>query len=191
MSWFFRVLTALTVIAALLIAPITVGAAPDPTGTASTSTATTTEPGEQMSRTISPVTYVETWEYDHGRGVWTITVQSEVPTQLTVSESVVMDSEGSERFNIRQYDIERGQTTLTFRAPPESGLSRVSLTTTESIAAGTGVALQSGSRSTGNPFTIFDGIDGLAVGVFLSVGMAALSAVLLLRREADGVEVAD
>jgi hypothetical protein len=189
MSWFFRVLTALTVIAALLVGPTIGTAAAAPNGTA-TATTTTAPEGDRMVRQISPATYIESWDYDEQSEVWTITVQSNVSTQLTISEATVMDSEGSRRFNIRQYDIERGQTTVRFRAPAVDGMAAVTLVTTESMAAGHGVFLQSG-ESTGNPFRIFEGIEGLLVGVLVSVSMAFLSALVLLRRESDGVEVAD
>jgi hypothetical protein len=190
MSWLFRVLTALTVGFVLIGASITAAAAPDPGGTATANETTTASDGDRMVRQISPTTYIERWDYDEESEVWTITLQSEIPTQLTISEATVMDSEGSRRFNIRRYDIQRGQTTIRFSAPSIDGTAAVTLVTTESLAAGHGVYLQSGS-TTDNPFRIFEGIDGLLVGVGVSVSTAFLAAVVLIRRESDGVEVAD
>jgi len=177
------------VMPSITAAQVTTPAPPDPPD-GNRSAPTTAPEGETMVRQISPATWIKSYNYDADAGVWTITIKSEMPTTVTISEATMMDSEGSRRFNIRQFDIERGQTTIRFKAQPIDGASQVSITTPESVNLGRGVALQSGS-TTGNPFHIFEGIEGLLVGVLVSVSMAFLSALVLLRRESDGVEVAD
>jgi hypothetical protein len=146
---------------------------------------TTAPPDESIVIQLSPATWITDYEYDDGE--WSITLKSEMPTTLTVSEAVPMDESGAERFSIRQYDIERGVTTVKFQAPPIDGMSKVSLTTSESIANGNGVYLQSGSRSVSrepvpfNTANIFIGVSAL--------GGAGLAFAFAYRRYEDDEDV--
>jgi hypothetical protein len=127
------------------------------TGTASASTdgtttgTTTGEPTQKIAVQVSPATHVE--DYTHRGGRFELTVYSAITTTLTMSESVIRQEAGAGQFNVRQVQLERGTTKTSIAAPLVDGMAVVTLTTPESINAGTGAFLQTGAPG----LQIFDG----------------------------------
>lgn len=132
----------------------TAGAAAAQQGNESeTATPTTTETGPEntVASQVSEITHVV--EYDYRGGEFHITLYSEEPTNATISESVVSSTAGAGSFNIKRLRLNRGVTETTIPAAKSGDIAIVTITTTESLAQGTGTYLQAGIPG----IRVFDG----------------------------------
>lgn len=84
---------------------------------------------------LSGTTTMTHWRYEGG--VWTLTLQSDVQVMVTVSDSGAVaqeltDGEGAASFSVRggyeTYTVNSGESTITFEARPDDGLSAITLT---------------------------------------------------------------
>jgi spermidine/putrescine-binding protein len=109
-----------------------------------TATPTTTETGPEntVAAQVSEITHVA--EYDYRGSEFHITFYSEEFTNATISESVISSTAGPGSFNIKRLRLNEGVTETTVPAAKSGDIAVVTITTTESIAQGTGTYLQAG-----------------------------------------------
>lgn len=185
-------LAVLVVMVMVTISTIPVSVSAQSAGNA---TATTTAPEDhpiEVSDQLGDLV-IHDYEYRAGAGVMVIEAswRGETPTTITLTEMVTLDSGGSATVSFKQVRILPDErTTIRVSVGESGGVAAVLLTTPESVEANEALILQEG-KPTDDPFAIFEGVQGLLVGVGVSVLMAFLAAVVLLKRESDGVEVAD
>lgn len=176
------------VMASISTAPVSAQSAGNDTATTTASEDESVEMADQLGDLV-----IHNYEYraEGGEMVIEASWRGETPTTVTLTEMVTMDSGGSSQVTFKQVRLLPDTRTTIRVSVDESGdVAAVLLTTPESVDANEALILQEGSP-TDDPFAIFEGIQGLLVGVGVSITMAFLAAVVLLKRESDGVEVAD
>jgi hypothetical protein len=181
----------LAVIAVMVMASISTA----PVSAQSAGNATTTAPEDDPVAVADQLgdLVIHDYEYRDGPGVMVIeaTWTDRAPTTLTLTEIVTLDSGGSATISFKQVRLMPDERTeIRIAVDGSDGVAAVLLTTPASVDQDEALILQEGAP-TDDPFAIFEGVQGLLVGVGVSVTMAFLAALVLLRRESDGVEVAD
>jgi hypothetical protein len=117
-----------------------------------TATSTTTEPEtDTVVREIDENTRVTDWSYQDG--AFTVTLESDTVSTVTLSEQIGADREGSGRFGIRQVRVTNSNPVeTTIPAQKVDNKAVITLVTSASINQGYGIYLQAG-----NGFNLFDG----------------------------------
>jgi len=184
-------LIALVAIATIGAAPMPIAAQEDVAENATNATEQNDDGPQGFETQVDSKTVVRAWSYDTDEEQFTLTMESEETTRVTISEAISDSEAGSGTFSIQTITL-RANETKTVTMPAEPGPSqeaKISLTTSRSIDAGRGAYITTGQISN-NPFSAFGGTSGLFVGVGLTIVIAAVAAFFVLRRESDGVEVA-
>ncbi|WP_255193971.1 hypothetical protein [Natronobeatus ordinarius] len=133
---------------------------------------------------IDDATTITDWEIDDGRA--TVEIRTEISREVVLSDAVAgLTHEGASRVPEQRHDLERGTHTLTMDVETIDDRGAVSVATT-----GGAVRISSGIETSDDPFDAFGGASGLLFGIVMTVGLAGLGAVYVLRTEQTGVEKA-
>ncbi|ELY52795.1 hypothetical protein C493_15528 [Natronolimnohabitans innermongolicus JCM 12255] len=128
-------------------------------------------------------------EYELEDGTATITFESDHARNQTVTVTDAMegiDSDGIVEPYNREYTISPGETTITMDVAEVHGASAVGVTVQGTTARITS-EMSDPSDADENPFETFGGESGLFFGIFMSVALAAIGTVYVLRSEESGV----
>lgn len=142
---------------------------------------TTDEDGEYVSRVDNDLVITD-WGYSNGQ--FLIDFYAESSTRVSLTEQGSWE-EGTASFNFDERRLEEGENTVRFAVTDRDGAA-VGIATQQSLAAGGGEILSTG-QVTRDPFEHFGGDTGFVSGVSMSLVLAALSAVYVVRREDKGV----
>ncbi|WP_137290940.1 hypothetical protein [Natronorubrum halophilum] len=125
-------------------------------------------------------------EYELANGTASITFDADRPRTVTVSDALAgVGEEGAVQVPSEDYDLERGETTISMDVREMRGASTVGVS-----VGGTTVRLSSEmeeSQSDENPFRHFGGESGLFSGILMTVGLAGVGTWHVLRSEESGV----
>jgi len=128
------------------------------------------ESSQENIRVDESVT-VTAYEWDADNNVFRVTFENDGrPTQITVTESV-QRAEGAGTFSITQERLLPGTNEITLNVEPAGGQAAVSITTSASIDAGSGVYLSTGITESSRPSITWDtaqiliGLTALGTGV--------------------------
>ncbi|WP_137289505.1 hypothetical protein [Natronorubrum halophilum] len=125
-------------------------------------------------------------EYELENGTASITIDADRPRTVTVSDALAgVGEEGAVQVPSEDYDLERGETTISMDVRELRGASTVGVS-----VGGTTVRLSSGmeeSQGDENPFRHFGGESGLFSGILMTVGLAGVGTWHVLRSEESGV----
>ncbi|WP_121743877.1 hypothetical protein [Natronorubrum halophilum] len=126
-------------------------------------------------------------EYELANGTATITFDADRPRTVTVSDALAgVGEEGAVQVPSEDYNLERGETTISMDVREMRGASTVGVS-----VSGTTVRLSSKieepSEGDENPFRHFGGESGLFSGILMTVGLAGVGTWHVLRSEESGV----
>ncbi|SDK70702.1 hypothetical protein [Natronorubrum texcoconense] len=131
--------------------------------------------------------YIRIVEYELKDGTATVTIDSERNHTVTMEDA--MDGIGEDGIvepYSREYSVSEGETTITMDVREFRGASTVGVTVGGTTAR-LSTQMQEPSDTEENPFHTFGGESGLFFGVFMSVGLAGVGTVIVLRQEESGV----
>lgn len=174
---------AMLIVSSLVVAPVGAQDANNSTSTASTSTPAPNGSAEaNVSVDLGPTAEVVRWRYADGR--WHISVRSDVPTRISVTDSAALfgalsDGSGARAESIpsRGYTLDAGTTTIEMAGETRDGQAAVSVS-----ANGQVVLLRTGAMQTSRPAVPWSTVQLLVLGTATMVGAAA---VVLVRRRRD------
>ncbi|WP_440769927.1 hypothetical protein [Natronorubrum sp. DTA28] len=130
-------------------------------------------------------TWITEYELEDGEARITFVADQE----RTVDVEDAMDGIGQDGIvepYSREYNLSGGETTISMDVREFRGASTVGVTVDGSTAR-LSTEMEEPSDADDNPFETFGGESGLFFGVFMSVGLAGLGTVIVLRQEESGV----
>ncbi|AUX10684.1 hypothetical protein AArcSl_3077 [Halalkaliarchaeum desulfuricum] len=128
------------------------------------------------------------WEYTDDR--FTITLEADHPTHVTITEST-QAVEGATSFAIIRERVLPGKNELTIPVEPVAGEAAVALTTSESVQEGRGVKLSTGITEQASPFERTSPAAGWFGGAATVAFVFVAVAWRARRKEYDAPEVAE
>lgn len=123
--------------------------------------------------TVGPVTKLVDWDYEDG--AFHLILESKVPNMVTLTENVAV-RKGATTFNAKRITVPAGRSKITMQAAPVEGAAAISLTTSQSLSAGSGLLLSTDDRTGTSPFAATSSTAGWLGGAGVSVFVAGLAA---------------
>ncbi|SEH14657.1 hypothetical protein SAMN04487967_1707 [Natronorubrum sediminis] len=142
----------------------------------------------EVEQTVDSETVITDWEFDDDQRQFTVQFYAEDETALTVAESGSFE-EGSGDFAYYTREIPAGESVETFQVTEADGAA-LTMATPLSQEEERGAVISTGaaeSDAESEPFQHFGGESGLFSGVAMTVGLAGLGTVIVLRQEESGV----
>lgn len=134
--------------------------------------------------TIDEHTRIVDWEIDDGHG--SVVVESDRRQPILLSDAVAgVEALGATRVPEQETELAPGRNELSMSLETYAGDSAMTVST-----RGGTIRLSSGIQESDDPFTAFGGASGLMFGIIMTVGLAVLGSVYVLKSEQKGVEKA-
>ncbi|AGB16637.1 hypothetical protein Halru_2043 [Halovivax ruber XH-70] len=146
---------------------------------------TTAAAGDDYQEVIDEDTRITNWQYSPGQ--FLITIQADASTSISLTEAGSFD-EGTSQFNYGERELEEGENVIRFSVTDRQGAA-VAIATRQSLQNGGGAIVSTGAVER-NPMSNFGGESGLLSGIAITVAMAGLGALYVVRSEDSGVSVA-
>jgi hypothetical protein len=179
-----RIILITLLVVGLLATPVAAQETTSTPATSSTNQTSTPEPAKPTyAGEIDPATRIV--DYRIEGGTLTLTLESDIPQIVVLTDSYAPLDEGAGVSNIPQKrtTIPKGRSEVTISAESYQGEIGVAVATTRGA-----VFISSGDIDNSSPFNGLSGGQGLFAGVFIAFGMTTLAGYRYMKREGGSPE---